>query len=84
MLRFWCCSPGPLIRSARPPTPIDRDTEPAAAEGSAERFAQKRRTNPLLDPLYQCKNDAAGLGYGRTHRNHFRSVRHCDTSSCCG
>jgi len=54
----------PLVATAA------QDTEPCAPEGSAERAEQKRRVNPLLDPYYSARLDAAGLGYGRTHKNH--------------
>ena len=69
-------SPGLLQRGPPERTEFIADSEAAAAEGSAERASQRRRTNPLLDPLYRSKSDAAGLGYGRTHRSHFRYISH--------
>lgn len=68
--------PGPLHRGPPERSPFTLDSEAAAPEGSSERLEQRRRTNPLLDPLYQSKSDAAGLGYGKTHRNHYRYISH--------
>jgi hypothetical protein len=63
------------VGATRPTIPLPpRDEEPAAPEGSPERAAQRRRVNPLLDPLYVSKSDAAGLGYGRVHRSYFRYI----------
>lgn len=68
--------PGPLNRAPTfVPTGIV-DDEPCAPEGTAERYEQKLRSNPLLDPTFQGKSDAAGLGYGRKHPAHFRYISH--------
>ena len=72
--------PGAIKKDPPERTPFEYDHEPAAPEGSEARRAQRLRSNPLLDPLYSSKNDAAGLGYGRTHRSHFRYISHWTAS----
>jgi hypothetical protein len=65
--------PGPLNRApVYQGGLIEFDTEPIAPEGTKERTAQKLRTNPLLDPNFHGQSDAAGLGYGVRHKDHFR------------
>lgn len=69
--------PGPLNRApAYQPGQVEFDTEAAAPEGTHERALQKLRVNPLLDPNFQGHLDAAGLGYGVRHRDHFRYISH--------
>lgn len=69
--------PGPINRLPTfQPSGQPLDREPCAPEGTKERELQKLRANPLLDPTFQGKTDAAGLGYGRKHKTHFRYLSH--------